>query len=68
MFKYKVSVYMKSGNIIYLRLKDVKDLICQIFPNRDKSYTKDVYISFGINIDFNYVEALITKKWWQRWG
>jgi len=65
MFKYKVSVYLKGGNVINLRKKyqEMKNI------HRCIEITKQKIISIieGLIIT-EEIQALIIKKWWQRWG
>jgi hypothetical protein len=67
MFKYKVSIYLKSGNIIYLRLKDDDkvDLIGWYLEE-----TKNYFFINNCNslARLSEIEAIIVKEWWQRWG
>jgi len=61
MFKYKVSIYMKSGNVIYLRCTTIIGI---------KNHTLKLVNS---NCEFYFIcadgiEGIILKKWWQRWG
>ncbi len=71
MFKYKVSIYMKSGNIIYERMNanDVK-MIRQDWANKEI-----IIICWFIKgcpesnvIEKSEIEAIIIKKWYQKWG
>lgn len=70
MFKLKVSFYMKSGNIIYLRLKVQKYYILfALFDFNFLEKVKELYIASGLNhINYAELEAIIIRKWWQKWG
>jgi len=60
MFKYKVSIYMKSGNIIYLKCKNFD------FTNPINTFCNtDCYL---YKIPIENVEGYLIKKWYQRWG
>lgn len=67
MKEYKVSVYMKSGNVIYIKCKD-----CLV--RRDSGGVNIEKIIFikpdvkDIAIISKEVECVIAKKWWQKWG
>lgn len=67
MKKYKVSVYMKSGNVIYIKCED-----CVIYRTDDgKSIEKIKYINPNAKdwvLVGSEVECVIAKKWWQKWG
>lgn len=65
MFKYKVSVYMKSGNVMYIRLDayELKVLRDTILNRPGNKFYDDTYI-----VDTIQIEGIVSKKWWQRWG
>lgn len=71
MFKYKVSVYMRSGNVIYLKVKQRSKykMLFLFFHLKLPEEFFELYTYAPIeHIDFKQVEAIIIKKWWQRWG
>lgn len=71
MCKYKVSIYLKSGNIIYTRIKQRSKyfhLFILFYQNSPEEFFKLFTYAPVVNIDFEQVEAIIIKKWWQRWG
>lgn len=71
MFKYKVSVYMKSGNIIHIHGN--KNLVLSL--KMDWTNKEIIVLIWQTNncpernvIEKSEIEALVIKKWWQRWG
>jgi hypothetical protein len=59
MFKYKVTIYMKSGKIMRFRLHDYE------FDNNTENIK--IMESKGF-VKPGRAEGVIIKKWWQRWG
>jgi hypothetical protein len=69
MFKYKVSIYLKSGNVIYVKSKGYQyNHLFYFFHDYSLNEILTKYISPCMHIDLLQVEGIIIKKWWQRWG
>lgn len=66
MFKLKVSIYMKSGNVIYIRVKNFA------YRKLSGSAVKEIQWEKGnfknMTIDCNEIEGIIVKDWWAKWG
>jgi len=72
MFKYKVSIYLKGGQIVYVRFNE-KSL--DQFKNEYADYitykTHKIYSLLKeceLIGDYSDIALLRTRKWWQRWG
>lgn len=65
MFKYKISVYMKSGNVIYVRL-DAYEL--KVLRGLRLRRAENEFFDFNHIIDIAQIEGITSKKWWQKWG
>lgn len=67
MKEYKVSVYMKSGNVIYIKCED-----CVVHRTADnKNIERIQFIKPDVKdwvIVGSEIECVIAKKWWQKWG
>ena len=59
MFKYKISIYLKNGRIIHLRMKDYEFAVHENGITFSEKYG---WVRAGRG------DAFIVKKWWQRWG
>jgi len=59
MFKYKVTVFLKSGNVIYLR--------CKSFDFSSKVNNFIGTNNYLERIPPESIEAYTVKKWWQSW-
>lgn len=70
MFRYKVSIYLESGNIIYYRPL-TKEILCRLkeqYEDKSKIWWYDNKDNICSEIKKVRIEAIIIKKWWQKWG
>jgi len=65
MFKLKISIYMKSGNVIYFWANKFKYTKLSN-PERMIEWVGTNFNS--MTIDVCEIEAIIVKKWYQAWG
>lgn len=67
MFKLKVSIYMKSGNVIYIRVGSIGCVrLSGSIENREIEWHKGNFRKMTIDVD--EIECIIIKEWYQRWG
>ena len=64
MFIYKVSIYLKSGNVVYIKMKELDFYRGQ----GNEILLQKSHLNSNIILTPNCIEAIVIKKWWQQWG